>query len=175
MKKILIIFGAILAIGVVGFVGLRFMTKLASPETNADYNKNGLSINVFYCQPSKKGREIFGNVVPYDKVWRTGANESTQITFGQDVKIAGQPLKAGTYTFFTIPRQDKWTVIFNTKLGTWGHFGYEEAKDALRIDLVPSNTESVVEKLTFSYKEAESAVLLNVAWDKTQIDIPISL
>jgi hypothetical protein len=175
MKKILIIFGAILAIGVIGFVGLRFMTKLASPETNADYNKNGLVVKIFYCQPSKKGREVFGNVVPFGKVWRTGANEATQITFEQDVKIAGQPLKAGAYTFFTIPNKDKWTVIFNTKLGTWGHYGYEEAKDALRVEVVPSSVESEVEKLTFSYKEVENNVSLNIAWDKTQIDIPISL
>jgi hypothetical protein len=176
MKKLGIILVSIAVIGMIGYLGLRFMTKLASPEVNIDYNKNGLSIKTFYCQPSKKGRNIFGEVVPFNKVWRTGANESTQITFEQDVKIAGQPLKAGAYTFFTIPQKDKWIVIFNSHLGTWGHYSYNESEDVLRIEVTPTTTENTVEKLAFSYQETDGGgVNLNIAWDTTQINVPISL
>ncbi len=176
MKKLLIIFLSILAIGVIGFFGFRIYTKLASPEVNVAYAKNGLSVKVFYCQPSKKEREIFGKVVAYNKVWRTGANEATQITFDKDVIIAGKPLKAGTYGFFTIPNADKWTIIFNTKLGTWGHFGYDETKDALRVEVPIIKLDNVVEKLLFSCEDGENnTVNLQISWDTTKVIIPISL
>ena len=175
MKKILIIVGSILTIGLVGYFGLRFITKQASPEVQADYAKNGLSISVKYCQPSKKSRIVFGDLVPYAKIWRTGANESTEITFTKDVKIAGQTLKAGTYTFFTIPNPEKWTIIFNTKVGTWGHFDYDTTLDALRVEVPSSTTNDVYEKFTISYTEADTGVNLVLAWDKTLVTIPISL
>ncbi len=175
MKKILIIFGVIIAIGAVGFFGFRAFTKLASPQATANYSKNGLDVKVIYYQPSKKNRIIFGNIVPYGKLWRTGANESTEITFNKDVKIAGQPLKAGTYTFYTIPTETTWTLIFNTKLGTWGDFNYDKTKDALQV-VVPSTTsETEIEKFTISYTEADNIVIMVLAWDKTLVNIPISL
>jgi hypothetical protein len=176
MKKLLIILASILGIGAIGFIGFRFYTKLASPEISIEYAKDGLNVKIFYCQPSKKGRDIFGKVVAYNKVWRTGANEATQITFDKDVKIAGQALKAGTYAFFTIPNPDKWVIIFNTKLGTWGHFGYDEKKDALRVEVPTTTVETVAEKLSLTCKEAENnAVNLEITWDKTVVNIPISL
>jgi hypothetical protein len=175
MKKILIIFGVIIAIGTVGFWGFRAFTKLASPQATANYSKNGLDVKVVYCQPSKKNRVIFGNIVPYGKLWRTGANESTEITFNKDVKIAGQPLKAGTYTFYTIPTESAWTLIFNTKLGTWGDFNYDKTKDALQVVVPSTMSNNENEKFTISYTEADSVVNMVLAWEKILVNVPISL
>jgi hypothetical protein len=91
-------------------------------------------VKVTYGRPHKKGREIFGELVPYGKIWRTGANEATEITFTNDVLINKKKLKAGTYTIFTIPEKDKWKVIFNSDLGQWGAYNYNADKNVLEVD-----------------------------------------
>ncbi len=174
MKKLLIILGTILVVGFVGFYGFRAYTKLASPEAHANYDKNGLKIHVFYCQPAKKNRNIFGEVVPFGKVWRTGANETSEITFSKDVNIVGKPLKAGTYTLYTVPNADTWAVIFNTKLGTWGHFNYDEKNNALMVQVPVSSRNEVLENFTISLQESGENVNMVLEWDKTQISVPIT-
>ena len=129
MRKIVFIIGLILALLALGYViNLRY-TKSFSPEDIASYNSNGININVYYCQPSKKGRLIFGSgenaLVPYGEIWRTGANEATEIEFSKAVKVNGKQLEAGRYTLFTIPDETSWTVIFNNELDQWGAFTYE--------------------------------------------------
>jgi hypothetical protein len=94
-------------------------------------------ITVDYSRPAVKGRVIWGGLVPYDKVWRTGANEATQISFSDDVTINGQPLPKGTYSLHTIPGKDSWTIIFNKTAKQWGSFNYKEADDALRVTAKP--------------------------------------
>ncbi len=89
-------------------------------------------LKIVYGQPLKKGRTIFGALEPYGKIWRTGANEATEITFTKDVRINNKILKAGTYTLFSIPQESKWTFIFNSELGQWGAYKYDESKDVLR-------------------------------------------
>ncbi|PYQ58291.1 MAG: hypothetical protein DMF58_15905, partial [Acidobacteria bacterium] len=87
-------------------------------------------ITINYSRPGVKGRQIWGALVPYDKVWRTGANEATTITFSDDVTVNGQPLPKGTYSLHTIPSKDEWTIVFNTTANQWGSFNYDPAKDA---------------------------------------------
>jgi hypothetical protein len=99
-------------------------------------------ITVDYSRPAVKGRAIWGALVPYDKVWRTGANEATQISFSDDVTINGQPLPKGTYSLHTIPGKDSWTIIFNKTAKQWGSFNYKQEDDALRVTAKP-------EKATF--------------------------
>jgi hypothetical protein len=99
-------------------------------------------ITVDYSRPAVKGRAIWGALVPYDKVWRTGANEATQISFSTDVTINGQPLPKGTYSLHTIPGKDSWTIIFNKTAKQWGSFNYKQEDDALRVTAKP-------EKATF--------------------------
>jgi DUF2911 family protein len=94
-------------------------------------------ITVDYSRPVAKGRTIWGGLVPYDKVWRTGANEATQITFSDDVTINGQPLAKGAYSLHTIPGKDSWTLIFNKTAKQWGSFNYDAAQDALRVTVKP--------------------------------------
>jgi hypothetical protein len=97
-------------------------------------------ITVDYSRPAVKGRAIWGGLVPYDKVWRTGANEATQITFSDDVTINGQALPKGTYSLHTIPGKDSWTIIFNKTAKQWGSFNYKEADDALRVTAKPEKS-----------------------------------
>ncbi len=94
-------------------------------------------ITIDYSRPVAKGRTIFGGLVPYDKVWRTGANEATQITFSDDVTINGHPLPKGAYSLHTIPGKDSWTLIFNKTVKQWGSFNYDQAQDALRVTTKP--------------------------------------
>ena len=96
-----------------------------------------VDITIEYGRPSVKDRVIWGGLVPYDRVWRTGADEATTISFSDDVLIAGQPLAAGEYSLFTIPGETEWTVIFNNVAEQWGAFNYDESQDALRITTEP--------------------------------------
>jgi hypothetical protein len=94
-------------------------------------------ITIDYSRPVAKGRTIFGGLVPYDKVWRTGANDATTITFSDDVTINGQALPKGAYSLHTIPGKDSWTIIFNKTAKQWGSFNYDQAQDALRVTAKP--------------------------------------
>ena len=95
-------------------------TKKHSPEVTNTYNQNGLDLSVNFSGPSKKGRVIFGELVPYDAVWRTGANEPTTFTTASNIRIIDKPLAAGTYSFWTKPGKDVWEVMFNSEVPNWG-------------------------------------------------------
>jgi hypothetical protein len=144
---------------------------LPSPKATAE----GKNVKVTYGQPSKRDRVIFGGLVPYGKVWRTGANEATEITFSKNVTIDKKEVKAGTYTLFTIPNKDKWTIILNSQLKQWGAFGYDKIKgdDVLHAD-VPVRKNSQQEKLTYSFKDNAKGTLLTIAWDDVAVDLPIT-
>lgn len=141
-------------------------SKRPSPPATAEMKVKDLTIKIDYSQPAVKGRNIFGEVVPYGEVWRTGANEATAISFDKDVTIEGKNLSAGTYALFTIPDEKEWTIIFNTKVNQWGAFEYKKEEDVLRINVKPSVGKEVTERVTFSINE-EGQVSLQ--WDKTKI------
>src|SRR5438876_1248992 len=98
-------------------------------------------VTITYSRPGVKGRQIWGGLVPYDKVWRTGANEATTISFSDDVMINSQPLPKGTYSLHTIPGRDSWTIIFNKTANQWGSFNYDAAQDALRVTVKPEKAD----------------------------------
>ncbi len=173
MKKILIILASIIAVSFLIYYGFLLYTKSHSPEAKADFDKNGLKIHVDYCQPSKKNRQIFGGLVPYGEIWRTGANEATQIEFSRDVNINGNSLKAGRYALFTIPNPNTWTIIFNKELGMWGAFSYNQENDALRVEVTPSQQSDVLEIFTISFQEADSGADMILAWETTKVIVPI--
>ena len=108
-------------------------------------------VKIVYSKPARRGREVFGNIVPYDEVWRTGANEATEITTTKDILIAGDTLHAGTYSIFTIPTENKWTIIFNSDLGLWGSYNYREDLDVLRFEVQPEQMETDYESFTIEY------------------------
>lgn len=116
-------------------------TPAPSPKATWTQTVGITDITMDYSRPGVKGRAIWGGLVPYDKVWRTGANAATTIKFGDDVMVNGQKLAKGTYSFHTIPGRDEWTVIFNTVADQWGSYSYDEAKDALRVKVKPEKAE----------------------------------
>lgn len=130
-------------------------------------------IKITYGRPHKKGREIFGSLEPYGEVWRTGANEATEITVTKDIKIGGKNLSAGTYTLFTIPYQDKWTIILNEELGQWGAYNYNPEKDVLRFDVPVTRMSTVYEPFTIEIEQNQDSINVVMMWDTTKVSIPI--
>ncbi|MDA0195374.1 MAG: DUF2911 domain-containing protein [Bacteroidetes bacterium] len=131
-------------------------------------------IRVIYSRPSKNDRDIFGKLVPFDKVWRTGANESTEIKFYTDASINGQKIKAGTYSLFTIPGEKEWTIIFNNDLDYWGAFSYNEKNDFLRVTASSTQTNQINEEFTIQFgKNGGNKAVMKMSWDKTAVELPI--
>ena len=109
----------------------------ASPHAVLTQAVGTTDVTIDYHRPGVKGRQVWGGLVPYDKVWRTGANEATMITFSDDVTIDGKPLPKGTYSLHTIPGKSEWTIIFNKVAKQWGSFSYKQEEDALRVNAKP--------------------------------------
>lgn len=143
--------------------------KLLSPKASTE-NKD---IKIAYGQPSKRGRVIFGGLVPYDSVWRTGANEATEITFKRDGSFGGKKIKAGTYTLFTIPSEKEWEVILNKQLGQWGAYEYEKykRKNVLRTTVPVYELPDELEKFTITVKKDT----VTFEWDRTGVAVPYKL
>lgn len=114
-----------------------------SKNGRAEGTVDGVSVILEYGRPEAREREIWGTLVPWDAVWRTGANEATTIELGADVLVEGRPLPAGRYGLFTIPGEDEWVVIFNREADQWGAFDYDAAEDALRVTVRPQTAEHV--------------------------------
>ena len=130
-------------------------------------------IKITYSQPQKRGREIFGKLVPYDQVWRTGANEATELTTTKNVQINGTLLKAGTYSLFTIPQKDSWTIIINSEVGLWGAYNYNSKLDVMRFNIQPSTSDTVYESFTMQFDHRNEVADLLLYWDRTKISIPV--
>ena len=130
-------------------------------------------VKITYSRPHKKGRVIFGDLVPYGKVWRTGANEATEITITRDVLINNSRLKAGTYTIFTIPDKNSWKVIFNSELGQWGAYNYNPDKNMLEVDATVSQTDVVYEPFTVEFQLQDTKANLLMMWDITKASITL--
>jgi hypothetical protein len=130
-------------------------------------------IKIVYSQPQKNGREIFGKLVPYGEVWRTGANEATELTATRDILINNQVLKAGTYSIFTIPDKEHWTIIINNELGLWGSYNYNPKLDVMRFD-VPVTVENVIyEPFTMEFIQKNELADLLIRWDNVRVSIPL--
>ena len=133
-------------------------------------------VKLSYSRPSAKGRKVFGGLVPFNEVWRTGANASTKLTFTEDVKIEGNPLKAGTYALYTIPGETEWTVIIhtNTKHRSIAGDVYKPAEDAFRFKAKPGRTSNFVESFTIGFSDiTTSSCSIYVAWENTRIKFRI--
>ena len=140
----------------------------ASPPATASGNIDGVAITIDYHQPSAKGRKIMNGLVPYGKIWRTGANNATTIEFSEDVKIEGKELVAGKYALFTIPSANEWVVIFNKTSDQWGAYNYQEKDDALRIKVKPSKVDMVE---TFVFDVLEKGV--EFKWENTAVKFSV--
>lgn len=130
----------------------------------------GLSeVKVVYSRPSAKGRKVFGRLVPFDEVWRTGANASTKISFSQDVTLEGNPVPAGEYALYSIPGEEEWTIILSKNLSWWGSLGYDAAEDFLRFTVPTKHPSSHYETFTISFSDfTQNSAKLNMKWEKTK-------
>jgi len=146
------------------------MKKRKSPMDSVQQTIQGVELGITYSQPSKRGRAIFGGLVPYGKVWRTGANEATVLEVSQAIKMKGQTLAPGQYALFTIPGKEQWTVILNSVHNQWGAYNYDESKDVLRFQVKPQSTEEVQEEMRFSISK-EGKIKLH--WDTTVVSFQV--
>jgi hypothetical protein len=143
---------------------------LASPRKELKGKLNGVNITIDYGSPDTKDRAIWGSLVPYGEVWRTGANEATRITFDESILVGEDILAAGTYSLFTIPAEKEWQVIFNKVTDQWGAYEYDEAQDALRIPARPVTVDSSSANLEF--RLAPGKIVMQ--WDKLILPIPLT-
>jgi hypothetical protein len=139
MRKTLILALALVIVTTSAFAQVR--TPRVSPNASLTQSVGLTDITIKYSRPGVKGRTIWGGLVPYDQVWRTGANEATTITFSDDVTVDGQKLAKGTYALFTVPSRNTWAVVFNKQGEQWGAFNYDQAQDAARINVTPQKAE----------------------------------
>jgi len=139
-----------------------------------DYKVSEKAVRIIYGRPQLKGRSM-EELAPTGKVWRTGANEAPEITFYKDVKFGGKDVKAGTYSLFTIPGAENWTVILNKNLNQWGSYFYDEASDVIRVTVPNGSDAASLEEFSIAFKDVEGGAHLVMGWNKTRVAVPITM
>lgn len=181
-KKIFIGAGVVLGILVVWTIYGLFFAPVKSPPTSVAFDEGGLQINVSYSQPSKRGRLIFGEesagaLQPYGKYWRLGANAATEITFNKDITFAGQPVNAGSYRMYAVPGPQSFKITLNSELGVRFSAAMEpdHSLDVLTVDVPAQSLLTEAEVFTISFESDSLGVNMNMAWDKTLLQVPIGI
>lgn len=172
MKKLINVFFIVIGIIVISLFAIRSWTKSHSPVVTKEAKINKLVVNITYSSPQKNNRKIFGELVPYETVWRTGANEATTITFSKNCTFGGRKVKAGSYSLWSIPGKRYWEIILNNETGQWGT-NYDQEKDYLRFRVLPIENLQTVENLTIDFEKKEKELLFNLKWENTALEIPI--
>ncbi len=174
MKKSILLI-AIMLLGTITSMNAQKFAGLQKSPTDISYAKADRNakpeIKVVYSRPQKKGREIFGDLVKYDKVWRTGADEATEIKLFKDMKIGDKTVKAGTYSLFTIPGEKEWTIILSSDLDIWGSYSYEKGNDVARIK-VPASSGDALEVFSIAFKKVDKGYHMVMGWDTTRVEVP---
>jgi hypothetical protein len=146
-----------------------------SPKAEVMQTVGFTDVRIVYSRPGIKGRTIWGKLVPYDAVWRAGANEATKITFSTDVTVEGKKLKKGSYSLFAIPGKNEWTLIFNKVADQWGAFEYNESDDELRVKV---KTEKAIWQEWLSYtinKASDTSAVIRLEWEKIKVPFKIEV
>lgn len=180
LKWSLIVVGGLLVVGFVGMQILKAYTKPHSPAETITLESNIADVSITYSRPYKKDRQIFGGLVPYGEVWRTGANEATVFKTDKDITIDGKVLAAGSYTLWTIPAKESWVVIFNSETGQWGvkpsngEANRDPANDVLitKVEVFP--TGETVEQFTIDLEDGEGTEIV-MSWENALVIIPFEL
>ena len=147
-------------------------SKRPSPPAQAQCKfSDGKTITVDYSSPRMKGRKIFGELVPYGEVWRTGANDATTFVTGANLTVEGKEVPAGSYTIFTVPAQGKWTLIVNKHTGEWGIPYKYESEELARVPMSVSKTSAPVENFTIKFDQSGGACTLQLSWENTQASL----
>jgi len=156
---------------------LEAQVQAPSPSPTATLKQEvGLTdIEITYSRPGVKDRTIFGELVPYDQFWRTGANATTKVSFSDDVMIGGKKLEKGTYSLFTYPGKDEWTVIFSNSMSLPGADGYDKSNDAVRIQVKPEDHPTKLETFTIDVNNIRNnTATIDLVWENTIVSIPVS-
>jgi hypothetical protein len=169
-KRIALVTGLIFALSI--FAACQ--GKPSPPATASCDLGGGKSVKTAYSSPRMKGRKIYGDLVPFGEVWRTGANEATTFVTSSDIVVGGKTVPAGSYTIFTVPTADKWTLIINKKTGEWGIPYKYESDELARVDMKVSKLPSPLENFTISYAKSGSGCTLQIDWDTTRASVDIS-
>jgi hypothetical protein len=165
-----IVFLALLSSYIAPFA-LAQIQRPSSPAQAQCKFSDGKAVTVDYSSPRMKGRKIFGGLVPYGQVWRTGANEATTFVATANLIVGGKNVPAGNYTIFTIPNPDKWTLIINKKTGEWGIPYKYEADELTRVDLTLLPISSPVENFTITFDQRRGGCVLNMRWENTEASV----
>jgi len=179
MRRLIIIgLVAVLLTGL--FFFLRMRTKSHSPEARVQLEYAEATLSVSYSRPYKKGRVIFGDLVPYGLVWRTGANEATVFTTNKALKIGGQTLPPGAYSLWTIPQPEKWTILFNSESGQWGVNFVKEVnrnpdRDVLTTEVAVMVAPAETEQFTISLEKTGDELDMVIMWDRTLVVVPMQV
>jgi hypothetical protein len=172
----------VIAILLVGYAAYFFYgvltTRSHSPSETKSISHQGLDVKVVYGRPYKKDRLIFGTaedgaLLPYGKYWRLGANEATEITFNKDVDFADKSVTAGSYRMYAVPHADRWQISLNSELGKFGYFEPNYALDIAKVDVPVLSENDVTEQFTITFNTDSSTVIMNIAWDKISVQVPI--
>ena len=152
--------------------------KRLSPKDTVKFELNDLKLRVFYNRPFKKNREIFGALVPYNQVWRTGANEATTFETNNGLDIDNMHLPAGKYTLWTVPKDSVWTVIFNSKQYSWGVNTemkpmWDPNYDVVNIEVPVQELDKTVEQFTIAFDNSTDNLFLTMAWDNIKVAVPL--
>jgi len=178
MRKILASIGVIclgLALMAACSLAQQDKSKRPSPPATATFDLGGgKSVTIDYSSPRAKGRKIYGGLVPFGQVWRTGANEATTFVTNADLMVGGTAVPAGSYTLFTIPGADKWTLILSKKTGEWGTDYPGASNDLARIDMKVSALPAAVENFTIAFEKAGMGATLNLDWETTRASVAVA-
>lgn len=151
-----------------------FTVPTTNPHATIQQRLAATDIKVMYNRPSVKGRNIFGGLVPYDQVWRTGSDASTKISFSTPVTINGKEIHAGTYELFTIPGKEEWTVILQQNRSQWGSYSYTKEFDVVRTRVTPLTLKDHVETFTIGFDPVTSnSAILTISWDNIKVPVQI--
>ncbi len=169
-KRIALVIGLIFSLSI--FAACQ--SKPSPPASASCDLGGGKTVKTDYSSPRMKGRKIYGELVPFGQVWRTGANEATTFVTSADLVVGGKTVPAGSYTIFTVPSADKWTLIINKKTGEWGIPYKYESDELARVDMKLSKLPSPVENFTISYVKSGSGCSLHIDWENTRASVDIS-
>ena len=181
MKKKIYIGLGLVVIAIIGFVAYSaFFSRRVSPTQTTAFSHEGLDVKITYCRPSKKGRVIFGEensgaLLPYGKYWRLGANESTEVSFSDDVLFGGKPVNAGTYRMYAVPGAQMWQIVLNNQLGTWGSETPDHSLDVLAVEVPTTQAPTDTEQFTINFGSIGQAITMDFVWGTTLVTVPITI
>ena len=162
------------------FVGLtatsyaQIKTPQPSPAAKMEQVVGLTDVSVEYSRPAMRGRTIFGDLVPYGEVWRTGANEAPELVLYKDFNLNGTKIKAGSYSLLTIPGEKEWTIILNSDINTWGSYYYNEKNDVARITVPTTYVSDSLEAFSIVFDGEDGNVIMHIGWDTLRVSVPFT-